>query len=52
MEIVKKGFEAILDDETGVKQENFNARPLSVISIVKHLQFTGKPYRSIGKKNP
>ena len=51
MEIVKKGFEAILDDETGVKQEDFNARPLSVISIVKHL-VTSKLYRSIGKKNP
>ena len=37
MEIVKKGFEAILDDEAGAKQEDFDERPLSVISIVKHL---------------
>jgi hypothetical protein len=37
VEIVEKSFEAILDDEAGAKQEDFDARPLSEISIVKHL---------------
>ena len=52
LKVVEKGFEIVLGRKAGVKQETFDARPLSETSIVEHLQVVGKLYRSIGKKNP